>query len=145
MNMEASTFLVCKKSLNAETLLIIAARLFGSVHIADQVQRLLISLSPATQDHDRPIGGPGKLHLLQGDERAWLATRPQGSEAEGDALPCRYGAQGCAAGVGPAYLVQRGLQRGPITLAVPQKDHLGPRREHLAHHLDHGDMEIFRK
>src|SRR4029453_14425205 len=102
MNMEASTFLVCKKSLNAETLLIIAARLLGSVHIADHIQRLLISLGPTTQDHDRPIGVPGKLHLLQGDERAWLATRPQGIEAEGDAVPCRHGAQGRAAGVGPA-------------------------------------------
>src|SRR5262249_55998494 len=106
MNMETSTFLVCKKSLNAETLLIIAARLLSSVHIADQVQRLLISLGPTTQDHDRSIGVPGKLHLLECDERAWLATRPQGIEAESDALPCRHRPQGRPAPLGPAHLFQ---------------------------------------
>src|SRR6266581_7443363 len=119
VNMETSTFLVGEKGLDAETLLIIAARLLCGVHIADQIQRLLIPLGPTTQYHDRPIGITGKLHLLSFDEGAWFATRPQGIETEGLAFPRRHGAQGRAAGVGPARLVQRGLQRCSVELAVP--------------------------
>jgi hypothetical protein len=62
--MESSAFLVGEKSLDAETLLIIATRLFCIVHITDQIQRLLISLGPTTQHHHRTIGATGKLDLL---------------------------------------------------------------------------------
>lgn len=122
--------------------MLIAARLFCSVHIADQIQRLLIPLGPTTEDHHRPIGITGKLHLLQCDEGAWLATRPQGIEAEGRARSGCRRAQGRAAHVGPARLVQRGLQRRPVELAVPQKDHRGPRWDHLAYQRDPGDVEF---
>jgi hypothetical protein len=77
VNMETSTFLIGEKGLDEETLLIRAARLLCSVHIADQIQRLLIPLGPTTEDHHRPIGVTGTLHLLQCDEGAWLATRPK--------------------------------------------------------------------
>src|SRR6266705_6694243 len=120
VKMETSAFLVREKGLDAETLLIIAARLLSGVHIADQIQRILIPLGPTTQDHHRPIGVPGKLHLLSCDEGAWFATRPQGIETEGHALPRRHGAQGRAAGVGPARLVQRGLKRRLVATAVPE-------------------------
>ena len=79
------------------------------------------------------------------DEGTGLATRPEGVEAEGLALPCRHGAHGRAAGVGPARLMQRGLQRCPVTLAVTHKDHLRSLGHHLASQLDQGDMEVFRK
>jgi site-specific DNA recombinase len=50
--------------LDVETLLIIAARLLCCLHIADQIQGLLIPLGPTTQHHHRTIRVTGNLHLL---------------------------------------------------------------------------------
>src|SRR6266852_479685 len=102
VNMETSAFLVREKGLDAETLLIIAARLLCCVHITDQIQRLLIPLGPTTQSHHRTIGVTGHLHLLERDEGAWLDTRSQGIEAKGLAFPRRHGVLGRAARVEPA-------------------------------------------
>jgi site-specific DNA recombinase len=55
---------------DTETLLIIAARLLCRLHIADQIQGLVIPLGPTTQHHHRPISGTGNLHLLSLDEGA---------------------------------------------------------------------------
>src|SRR5512138_441898 len=145
MKMKSSTFLVCKKGLNTEALFIPATGFLCCHHIADQIQRLLILLGPTTQHHDGTIRLACDMDVLDLDQAAWFETRPQGSEAKCRSVPRRRRAHGRAAGVGPARLMQRGLQCRPVELAVPQKDHLGPRGEHLAHHLDHGDVEIFRK
>ena len=70
-----------------------------------------------------------------------LAPRPQGLEAAGLDRPWRHGAQGGAAGVGPAPLVQGGRPRRPVALAVTPNDPLGPRGEPRAAPLDHGAVE----
>jgi len=85
------------------------------------------------------------MDVLDLDQSAWFATRPQGSEATRRAVPRRRRAHGRAAGVGPARLMPRGLQRRPVALAVTQKDYRGPLGDPLAHQLDHGDVEIFGK
>ena len=50
--------------LDTEALLIIAAGRLSSIHIADQIQGLVIPLGPTTEHHHRPIGVSGHLHLL---------------------------------------------------------------------------------
>jgi hypothetical protein len=105
----------------------------------------VIPLGPTTPHHDGTIRLSGDMDVLSLDQAAWFETRPQGIEAKWRAVPCRRRAHGRAAGVGPARLMQRGLQRRPVELAVPQKDHLGPLWDHLAPQLDHGDVESFWK
>ncbi len=81
------------------------------------------------------------MNILQFDQPAWLETRPQGIEAKRLTVPCRRRAHGRAAHLGPAHLVQRGLKIRSIELAVAQKDHPGPRGDHLAQQLDDRDVE----
>ena len=59
---------------------------------------------------------------------------------ERSSFPLRCHAHGRTADIGPAHLAQRVLQSRPIELAVPQKDHLGPRGDHRAHQLDHRNV-----
>ena len=82
------------------------------------------------------------MNVLDLDQSAWLETRPQGIEAKRRAVPRRRRAHGRAAGVGPARLMPRGLQRRPVARAVTQKDHPGPLGDHLAQQLDQGDVEV---
>ena len=63
------------------------------------------------------------MDVLYLDQAAWFETRPQGIEAKGRAVPRRRRAHGRAAGLGPARLMHRGLQRRSIELAVSQQDH----------------------
>ena len=84
------------------------------------------------------------MDILSFEQSAWLQTRPYGIEAEGLPLPCRRGAHGRAAHLGPTNLVQGALQIRPIELAVAQKDHLGPLGDQRAQPLDHGDVEVLR-
>ena len=118
VNMETSTFLVCKKGLDAEPFFIQATRLLCCGHIADQIQRLLISLGPTTQHHDGTIRLACAVDLLQLNQPAWLETRAERIKAEGLALPPRHGARGRATRVGPARLLQRLLQSRPIEFAI---------------------------
>src|SRR5215468_236659 len=143
MNMEPATFLVCKKSLYTEALFIQATGFLCKSHITDQIQWLVIPLGPTTQHHDGPIYLTCDLNVLELNQSAWLETRPQSIEAKCRAVPRRRRAHGRAAYVGPARLMERGLEGRPIELAVAQKDHLGPLGDHLAHQLNHGDMEVF--
>jgi len=62
--MEASAFLVCEKSLDAEALLIPATRLLGCHQIADHIQGFVIPLGPATQHQDWTI-------RIAGDRDFW--------------------------------------------------------------------------
>ena len=50
--------------LDAEPLLIIAARLLCIIHIADHIEGLVIPLGPTTQHHYWTIGVPGDLHCF---------------------------------------------------------------------------------
>src|SRR5262250_3816464 len=104
--MEPAAFLVCKKGLDAETLLIIAARLLRGLHITDYIEGLVIPLGPTTQHHHWPIGIPRDLHLLELDEGPRLATGAQGIQAKGLAFPRRHGTLGRAACIAPACLIE---------------------------------------
>src|SRR5215472_12868360 len=99
MQLEASTFLVCKKGLEAEALLIPVTRLLRCREIADQIQGLLISLGPPTQHHTRTIHLTGDIDLFSLHEPPRLETRAERIEAKGRALPRRYRAHGRAAGI----------------------------------------------
>src|SRR5262245_29560520 len=145
MNMEPSTFLVCKKSLDTKALFIQATGFLCESHITNQIQWLLIPLGPTTQHHDGTICLTCDMNILELNQAAWLETHPQGIEAKGCAVPRRRRAHGRAAYVGPARLMERGLEGRPVELAVAQKDHLGPLGDHLAYQLNRGDMEVFRK
>ena len=91
--------------------------------MADHIPRLLLSLGPTTQHHDGTLRLACDRDVLDLDQAAWFAIRPQGIEAKGRAVPRRRRAHGRAAGLGPARLMPRGLQRRPIALAVSQQDH----------------------
>src|SRR5215467_4244824 len=145
MDMEPTTFLVRKKSLNTEALLIQATGFLCCRHITDQIQWLLIPLGPTTQHHNRTIYLSCDMDVLELNQAAWLETRPQGIKAKRRAVPRRCRAHGRAAYVGPARLMERGLESRPVELAVAQKDDRGPLGDHLAHQFDHGDVEVFRK
>src|SRR5215510_12825321 len=145
MNMEPTTFLVRKKSLNTEALLIQATGFLCCRYITDQIQWLLIPLGPTTQHHDGTIYLSCDMDVLELNQSAWLETCPQGIEAKRRAGPRRRRAHGRAAYVGPARLLERGLEGRPVELAVAQQDHLGPLGDHLAYQLDQGDMELFGK
>src|SRR5262245_42371324 len=109
MNMESSTFLVCKKGLNTEALCIQATGFLCYRHIPDHIQGLLIPLGPTTQHHDWTIGLSCHMDVLKRNQAAWLETHPQGIEAKRRAVPRRRRAQGRAADVGPTRLMERGL------------------------------------
>ena len=126
MNMEASTFLVCEKGLDAESLFIQATGLLCCGQIADQIQRLLIPFGPTTQQQDWPICLACDVDLLSLDQPTRLETRASGIEAEGLALPRRHRARGRAARVGPARLLQCLLQPRPIEFSIAQQHHLRP-------------------
>src|SRR6266436_1402324 len=117
MKMAPSTLLVREKGLNTEALCIRATGVLCWGHVADQRQRILIPLGPTTPHHDGTIRLSCAMDVLSLDQSAWLETRPQDIEAKCRAVPRRRRAQGRAAGVGPARLMQRGLQRRPIELA----------------------------
>jgi hypothetical protein len=112
--------------------LLIAARLLCCVHSADHLQGLVIPLSPPTQHHHWTIGVPGQLHLLERDARPRLATRSQGIQTQGLAVPRRHGARGWAARRAPARLMERLLQRCPLARPVAQPPLGGPRGGPLA-------------
>src|SRR5712691_3098865 len=63
MQMEAPTFLIREKRLDPKSLGIHATRFLCGSHIGDQRERLLISLCPATEQHNRTIIFPGKQPL----------------------------------------------------------------------------------
>src|SRR5262245_9654879 len=120
MTMEPATFLVREKSRNTEALFIPATGFLGCRPITDQIQRLVIPLGPTTQHHDGTIGLWCAMDVLDRNQSAWLETRPQGIEAKRRAVPRRRRAHGCAAGVGPARCLERGLEGCPGELPVPQ-------------------------
>src|SRR5438094_3351023 len=142
MNREPSTFLVCKKGLNAAALFIQAPGFLCCRPITDHEQQLVRPLGPPTQHPDGTLGLSCAMDVLALNQSAWLATRPQGIEAKRRGVPRRRRAHGRAAYVGPARLMQRRLEGRPLERAVAQKDHLGPRRDPLAHPLDHGAVEV---
>src|SRR5215831_18813270 len=145
VNMEAATFLVCEKSLDAEAFFIQATGFLCGGHSADQIQRLLIPLGPTTQHHDWAIRLSCTVDRLQLDQPAWLEARAERIQAEGLALPRRHGARSRATRVGPARLLQRLLESRPIEFPIAQQPHLRPRGEQPADEVDQGDMELFGK
>ena len=145
MHVEPSAFLVCEKSLDAETLLIRAARLLSGVPMTDYLQGLLISLGPTTQHHHWAIGAPGDLHFLSLDEGPRLAPRSQGIQAKGLACPRRHGALGRAARLAPARIIARLRQRGSIELAVAPKHHWGALGEAGSPQCHQRDVQVLGK
>src|SRR5262244_1942173 len=145
VNMEAATFLVCEKSLDAEAFFIQATGFLCGGHSADQIQRLLIPLGPTTQHHDWAIRLSCTVDRLQLDQPAWLETRAERIQAEGLALPRRHGARGRATRVGPARLLQSVLESRPIEFSIAQQHHLRPCWDQLADEGDQSDMELFGK
>src|ERR1700756_98510 len=101
MNMEPSTFLVCEKGLNTESLFIQATGFLCCGQIADHIQRLVIPLGPTTQHHDWTIRLARVVDLLALDQLARFETRAERIQAEGRALPRCHGARGRATRVRP--------------------------------------------
>src|SRR5215813_11763701 len=116
MNLEPTTFLVPKKSLNPEALLIQATGFLCWRHITDHIQGLLIPLGPTTQHHAGTIALSCAMGVLKRNQSAWLETRPQGREAKRRAVPRCCRAHGRAADGGPARLMECGLERRPVAL-----------------------------
>jgi len=141
VTMEPATLLVRANGRTPEALCIPATGFLCGGHVADHIQRCLLSLGPTTPEHHRTRGGARALGLLARDQGARRAPRPQGIEAERLALPRCHGTQGRAACLAPARLLPRGLQGRPVTRAVAKTDHRGPRREPRAPHRDHRDVQ----
>src|SRR5438034_7128591 len=124
MQMKASAFLVREKGFYPKSLGVQATRLLGCVHIRDQIQGRFTSLCPTTDEHNGTIRFAREPHLSQRDEGAWLATRPQGVEPKGLAVPpCRPVAPR-PAHIRPACALDRVLQAGPIKFAIAKQDDL---------------------
>src|SRR5215475_1651631 len=145
VNMAASTFLVCKKGLNTESLFIQATRFLCCVPIANQIQRLVIALGPTTQHHDGAIRLACVVDLLAFEQLTRFETRAERIQAEGLALPRRHGTRGGATRRGPARLLERWLEPCPVACAIAQQHDWRTRGAQRADEGDEGDRQLFRK
>src|SRR5215470_16716336 len=121
VQMESTTFLVREKSFDPKAFRIQAACLFGSVHIADQIQRLLIAFSPATEEQNGTIGFSCHECLGECDKGARLDTPAYGIEAKSRPVPRRCHMTPRTAHVGPPRLLQCVLQVCTIKFAIAQQ------------------------
>src|SRR5713226_10244604 len=83
-------------------------------------------LRPTTQQQHRTIRLPGQCHLLEFDQPPRLETRSQLCDVKRRVFPRRRVALGRAAGIPPARLGYRLLERDPVELAIAQEYHLRP-------------------
>src|SRR2546425_10648171 len=141
MQMKAATFLVREKGFYPKSLCVQATRLLGCVHIRDQIQGRFTSLCPTTDEHNGTIRFARKPHLRSRDEGAWLATRPQGVETKGLAVPPRRPVATRPAHIRPAFALYRVLQAGPIKCALAEEEHLRTFRYWPPDQLDQGGIE----
>src|SRR6516164_3460471 len=145
VQMESTTFLVREKSFDPKAFRIQAACLFGSVHIADQIQRLLIAFSPATEEQNGTISFSGHGCLRECDEGARLDIPAHGIEAKSRTVPRRCHVTPRTAHVGPPRRLQRVLQVCAIKFAITKQHHRRTERDQLLYLLDQCDMEVFGK
>src|SRR5712691_193797 len=102
-------------------------------------------IGPTTQEQDRTIRLVGHSDLLEFDQPPWLDTCPQLGHGKRFALPRHRVALRCAARIPPPRLAQGVLQPRPVELAIAEKHHGGPCGDHLAHHLNDGDVKVLGK
>jgi len=143
--MEATTLLLREQRLNPKAFAIQATGVLGCSHIRDHIDGLFLPLCPTTHAQNRPIRFPGKQHLRSLNEGAWLATRPQGVETKGLAVPPRRPVATRAAHRRPACVLHWVLQARPIACAIAKEHHLRTLRDQPAHQLDQGDREVLGK
>src|SRR6516164_9172474 len=136
VQMESTTFLVREKSFDPKAFRIQAACLFGSVHIADQIQRLLIAFSPATEEQNGTISFSGHGCLRECDEGARLDIPAHGIEAKSRTVPRRCHVTPRTAHVGPPRRLQRVLQVCAIKFAITKQHHRRTERDQLLYLLD---------
>src|SRR5919108_1146827 len=145
VEMEATTFLVRKKSLDPAAFGIQATRFVCRRDIREQMERLLIAFGPATEEHHRAIGGCCDVHLRQRDSGPWLDAGRHSFAAEALPVPHHSDVTPRADDVGPMHVLQGMLQRDAIELPIAQHHHRRPHGEQLVHLLDKRDMQVFGK
>jgi len=128
--------------LNPTSFALQATGVRGCSPMRDQIERLFLPLCPTTNAHHRPIRFPGKQPLRYLKEGSWLATRPQGVETQGLAVPPRRPVATRAAHLRPAGVLHGVLPARPLACALAKAHPLRPLRDQPAHQLDQGDMEV---
>ena len=129
--------------LDAKTFRIQATRLLCRRDIRHQIQRALIPFRPATEQHNRPIGGCRHAHIAQLDEGPRLDTGSHRLTTEAVPVPHDGDVAPCADDVGPAMRLHGMLEPCPIKFAIPQQHHRRPRWDQLVHLGHQRDMEVF--
>jgi hypothetical protein len=74
MQMEAATFLVREKRCKPKPLGLHATRLICCGPMRHQIPRVFLACCPATEEHNRPIGGFGHACIPERAQGARLAT-----------------------------------------------------------------------